>query len=91
LHHFVSLADENLRQIGSIRIAFNSRAKIYSQWQDTETLVVKKSEQLDKLKATSRIRTDKVESLTAELEDVCLFFKKWLWGTCFLMIIPMYL
>ena len=62
--------DEHIRLVGSTKIAFNSRAKSYSQWQTAEQSLIKKKETLEKLKSTSRIRTDRIENAQAEVSEV---------------------
>ena len=70
LHHLITMIDEHERFIGSAKIAFNARAKVYSIFQSAEALKNKKQEMLEKLTTTMRVRTDKIEMAQTELSSV---------------------
>ena len=73
LHHLIIMIDEHERFIGSVKIAFNARAKLYSVYQSAEAQKIKKSEILSRLESTMRIRTDKIEMAQSELSFVSFF------------------
>ena len=64
------MIEEHIRLVGSTKIAFNSRAKAYSQWQALEGQLVKKTENLERIKLTQRLRTDKIEAAVLEVKEV---------------------
>ncbi|KAJ3297823.1 Vacuolar protein sorting-associated protein 5 [Borealophlyctis nickersoniae] len=69
INHLATVVDEYIRVIGSIRIAFNSRAQAYGSWQATEANLQKKRDALEKLKTASRTRSDKIAAMSAEIEE----------------------
>ncbi|KIK23005.1 hypothetical protein PISMIDRAFT_101241 [Pisolithus microcarpus 441] len=65
----MSTADEYSRLIGSVRMAFNSRIRIYTNWQSADAEVRRARQMHDRAKAQGRLPTDRVGhtvSLVAE-------------------------
>ncbi|KAI5995512.1 Vps5 C terminal like-domain-containing protein [Pisolithus albus] len=67
----MSTADEYSRLIGSVRMAFNSRIRTYTNWQNADAEVRRARQMHDRAKAQGRLPTDRVGhtvSLVAEAE-----------------------
>ncbi|KAI6041276.1 Vps5 C terminal like-domain-containing protein, partial [Pisolithus marmoratus] len=67
----MSTADEYARLIGSVRMAFNSRIRTYTNWQNTDAEVRRARQMHDRAKAQGRLPTDRIGhtvSLVAEAE-----------------------
>ncbi|KAI8985457.1 Vps5 C terminal like-domain-containing protein, partial [Pilobolus umbonatus] len=62
--------DEYIRIIGSIRIAFNARVKVFQAYQQAEAEYQKKSGLFEKLKIQQKNKTDKVQSYQQELNEM---------------------
>ena len=67
LHSFNALVEEHIRFIGSAKMAYGARARAHTAWVTTSTTLDKKQEALDKVKATLKVRTDKVERAAMEV------------------------
>ncbi|KAI6126407.1 Vps5 C terminal like-domain-containing protein [Pisolithus croceorrhizus] len=67
----MSTADEYARLIGSVRMAFNSRIRTYTNWQSADAEVRRARQMHDRVKVQGRLPTDRVGhtvSLVAEAE-----------------------
>ncbi|KAI6113059.1 Vps5 C terminal like-domain-containing protein [Pisolithus sp. B1] len=67
----MSTADEYARLIGSVRMAFNSRIRTYTNWQSADAEVRRARQMHDRAKVQGRLPTDRVGhtvSLVAEAE-----------------------
>ncbi|KAI8807618.1 Vps5 C terminal like-domain-containing protein [Cladochytrium replicatum] len=64
-----AMIDEQLRIVGSIRIALNGRTKTYQAWQTAEALLARRQDALDKVVSVSKIRTDKISVLQMDVDD----------------------
>lgn len=79
LCHILGVVDEHVRIVGSIKLAFASRLKVYSNWQNAESAWLKKKESIDKIRASAKIRLDKIslgEAEMAALEKASKMAKK---------------
>ncbi|KAI8999457.1 Vps5 C terminal like-domain-containing protein [Gaertneriomyces semiglobifer] len=65
---FMTTADFYLRAIASVNVAFSARLKAYHAWQQTEQVLQRKREALEKVQSKS-IRTDKIALVTAEVQE----------------------
>lgn len=61
--------EEHIRFIGSAKMAYSARARAHTAWAAAATMLDKKQEVLDKVKATLKVRTDKVERAAMEVQD----------------------
>ncbi|KAJ3416832.1 Vacuolar protein sorting-associated protein 5 [Chytridiales sp. JEL 0842] len=72
-YDLISLAgvvDEYIRIIGSVKLAFSGRVKSYQAWQTLETNCLRKKELLEKLRVSSKIRSDKISLGETELKEL---------------------
>ncbi|GFZ45014.1 hypothetical protein JCM24511_02740 [Saitozyma sp. JCM 24511] len=67
--HLLNMADEYVRFIGSVRLAFASRIKAYHTWQGLEKEVVRLRQTREKLRQQGKLG-DRVQSSLAEIVDV---------------------
>ncbi|KAJ3142582.1 Ethanolamine-phosphate cytidylyltransferase [Irineochytrium annulatum] len=77
--HFISVVDEYIRVIGSIKNAFNARLKAYQNYQIADSNCQRKRDTVDRLKSASKTRSDKISvgmGEIAELEKVTQDAKK---------------
>ncbi|KAI9341807.1 Vps5 C terminal like-domain-containing protein, partial [Zopfochytrium polystomum] len=70
LIHIFGVVDEYVRVIGSIKLAFASRVKAFVTWQTADTNSYKKRDALNKLKASAKIRSDKISFGEAEIIEL---------------------
>jgi sorting nexin-1/2 len=64
--------DEYIRLIGSIKVAFNSRAKAYQIYQTAASDLAKKKAAYEKLKVQPKTRQDKLSQSEQEITMVCI-------------------
>ncbi|KAJ3047655.1 Vacuolar protein sorting-associated protein 5 [Rhizophlyctis rosea] len=69
INYLAATAEDYVRIIGSIRIAFASRAKYHRIWQLAEGNLQKKNDTLEKLRSASRTRSDKIAAMGTEIEE----------------------
>ncbi|KAI8855171.1 Vps5 C terminal like-domain-containing protein [Chytridium lagenaria] len=70
MYHIISVVDEHIRIISSIKNAFNSRLKTYQTWQTAESNFIRKKELLDRIKSTAKVRSDKISVGSAEVTEL---------------------
>lgn len=63
--------DEYIRLIGSIKLAFNSRAKTYQIYQTSASDLAKRKAAYEKLKVQPKTRQDKLVQAEQEIAEVC--------------------
>ncbi|OLL21982.1 Vacuolar protein sorting-associated protein vps5 [Neolecta irregularis DAH-3] len=58
--------DEYVRIVGSIKVAFASRQKVFLTWQNAESDLNKRRQHVEKLHRSGKTQTDRLSQLTAE-------------------------
>jgi sorting nexin-1/2 len=70
--------DEYIRLIGSIKVAFSSRAKTYQAYQNASSDLTKRKAAYEKLKIQPKPRQDKLTQAEQEIAEVmCFDFMIW--------------
>ncbi|KAI5450843.1 Vacuolar protein sorting-associated protein vps5 [Naganishia albida] len=67
--HLLNTADEYVRWIGSVRLAFASRIKSYFTWQSAEADARRLKMQHEKLRRSGKIAHDRVQPALAEIAE----------------------
>ncbi|KAJ3103930.1 Vacuolar protein sorting-associated protein 5 [Phlyctochytrium planicorne] len=70
MYHIISVVDEHVRIINSVKLAFNSRLRAYQAWQTSESTYIRKKEALDRIKTTAKVRSDKIAIGSVEVEEL---------------------
>jgi hypothetical protein len=63
-------ADDCIRIIGSIKIAFLVRSRLFANIESNEQMLFKKKESLQRYTSSAKVRTDKISSYSLEVAQV---------------------
>ncbi|KAJ8586745.1 Vps5-domain-containing protein [Rhizopogon salebrosus TDB-379] len=66
----LATADEYSRLINSVRMAFNSRTRTYTAWQNADADVRRVKQNHERLRAQGRLPTDRISHTVAQISEV---------------------
>jgi sorting nexin-1/2 len=72
MNSIAQTAEECIRTLGSIKIAYLVRSKMYANINANDQILQKKKDSLAKYTTTARVRTDKISTYSAEVAQVYL-------------------
>ena len=67
MDHLLLAVEEHIRIVGSVKVAYNARLKAHSNLLNAEALRSKRLDNLNKLEASSKLRTDKIAMAKQEI------------------------
>ncbi|KAI9348135.1 Vps5 C terminal like-domain-containing protein, partial [Obelidium mucronatum] len=60
ISNMAATVEENLQMIGSVRVAFAGRMKVFTAWQNAEVALKRKKESIEKMRGDPKVRADQI-------------------------------
>ncbi|KAJ3011910.1 UNVERIFIED_CONTAM: Vacuolar protein sorting-associated protein 5 [Siphonaria sp. JEL0065] len=60
ISNMAATVEENLQMIGSVRVAFAGRMKVFTAWQNADIALKRKKESIEKMRGDPKVRADQI-------------------------------